>query len=277
MNFYQEIRYNTNPRDAKTYDTARLREEYVVQGLFQPDSIKLVYTHYDRMIAGGALPVKEALQLKPMDYQKAEYFLMRREMGIFNVGGAGEVIADNDQYDLNFKEALYIGKGARDITLKSKDPNNPAKFYINSALAHAVYPNKKVTESEANPVYLGSEENSNKRTLNQYIAPGLVETCQLMLGYTDVKSGSAWNTMPCHLHPLRMEAYFYFELPKDQAVCHIMGQPDETRNLWLANEEAVISPSWSIHNAAGTASYSFVWGMAGSDSEMDPVAITDMR
>lgn len=277
MNFYQEIRYNTNPRDAKTYDTARLREEYVVQGLFQPDSIKLVYTHYDRMIAGGALPVKEALQLKPMDYQKAEYFLMRREMGIFNVGGAGEVIADNDQYDLNFKEALYIGKGARDITLKSKDPNNPAKFYINSALAHAVYPNKKVTESEANPVYLGSEENSNKRTLNQYIAPGLVETCQLMLGYTDVKSGSAWNTMPCHLHPLRMEVYFYFELPKDQAVCHIMGQPDETRNLWLANEEAVISPSWSIHNAAGTASYSFVWGMAGSDSEMDPVAITDMR
>lgn len=277
MKPYNEIRYNTNPKDAKHYDTARLREEYLVEDLMNEDAVKMIYTHYDRMILGGAVPVKESLNLEPMDYQKAEFFLQRREMGIFNAGEKGRVTADGETYELDFKDALYIGRGVKRVTFESENASAPARFYFNSALAHVSYPNKKVLRSEANPVYLGSKENSNERVLNQYIVTGIVDTCQLMLGYTEVKSGNAWNTMPCHLHPLRMEAYFYFELPRDQAICHIMGQPDETRHLWLQNEQAVISPSWSIHNASGTASYSFVWGMSGSDSEMDPVAITDMR
>jgi 4-deoxy-L-threo-5-hexosulose-uronate ketol-isomerase len=277
MKMNQELRYNTHPGDAKHYDTNQLREHYLVDNIMKTDEVSLVYSFYDRMIVGGAVPVSESLQLNPMDIQKAEFFLQRRELGIFNVGGNGIVKADGETFELNYKDALYIGKGAKEVIFESKDKNNPARFYLNSALAHTVYPNKKVAREESNPVHLGSQENSNTRTLNQYLVEGIVDTCSVMMGYTDVKEGNIWNTMPCHLHPLRMEAYFYFEIPEDQAVCHFMGEPQETRHIWLSNEQAVLSPSWSLHAAAGTTNYCFVWGMSGSNSEMDPIPIKDLR
>lgn len=272
-----EIRYNTNPKDAKSYDTNTLREEYLVQDFFNDDNAKLVYTYYDRMIVGGYKPVKEILKLEAIDHQKADFFLQRREMGVINVGGKGTVKADGEAFDLDYKDALYIGLGVKEVTFESADESKPAKFYINSCLAHKNYPNKKVSKENCIPNPIGAQENSSKRSLNQYIVPKLVETCQLMMGVTEVQDGNVWNTMPCHLHELRMEAYFYFEIPEDQAVCHFMGQPQETRHIWLHNDECVLSPSWSMHSAAGTINYSFIWGMAGSDSDVDGVAIPDLK
>jgi 4-deoxy-L-threo-5-hexosulose-uronate ketol-isomerase len=272
-----QIRYNTNPKDAKNYDTAKLREEYLIQNLFNGDEISLIYTYYDRMIVGGAMPVNETLKLNAIAHQKADYFLQRREMGVINVGGKGKAIIDGAVYDLDYKDALYVGLGAKNIEFSSDDKQHPAKFYINTCLAHTKYPDKKIAKAEANPVRMGSLENANDRILNQYIVPKLVQTCQLMMGITEVQKGSVWNTMPCHLHQLRMEAYFYFEIPENQAVCHFMGEPQETRHLWIQNEETVLSPSWSIHTAAGTSNYCFIWGMAGSDSEVDPIATTELR
>lgn len=277
MKFNQEIRYNTHPHDAKHYDTQQLRDKYLLSDLMKKDEVSMIYSFYDRMIVGGAVPASQSLKLQPMDIQKAEFFLQRRELGVFNVGGNGVVKADGETFELRYKDAVYIGRGVKEVELESKDNNNPAHFYLNSALAHTDYPNKMVKYEEANPVYLGSQENSNTRTLNQYIVEGIVDTCSVMMGYTEVKEGNVWNTMPCHLHPLRMEAYFYFEVPADQAVCHFMGEPQETRHLWLANEQAVLSPSWSLHAAAGTTSYCFVWGMSGSNSEMDPIPINELR
>lgn len=266
MNVVFEKRNATHPKDAKGYDTTRLREEYLVDGLFTADTVKLTYSQVERFIVIGIMPVKETVKLDPVDsLMKAEYFLERRELGIINVGGAGTVVVDGEEYDINFKEALYVGKGSHEILFKSKDASSPAKFYCNSAPAHATYPTKLITRETAKKLELGSAETSNHRIINQLIINGVVDTCQLQMGITELQTGSVWNTMPAHLHDRRNEVYFYFEVPEGQAICHYMGDPKETRHIWLQNDEAVISPEWSIHSAAGTSNYSFIWGMAGEN------------
>jgi len=259
------IRYATHPADARSYDTKRLRDEYLVQGILTPGEIKLVYSFYDRFIVGGAVPVKEALELTSIDPLKSEHFCDRRELGIINVGGPGTVTLDEKAYELGYKDALYVGKGTKKILLQSKDASHPAKFYMNSATAHHSYPSKLITLADAEVVDLGSAEESNARRINKLMINSVVETCQLQMGMTELKSGSVWNTMPAHVHNRRMEAYFYFAVPEKQSVCHFMGEPEETRHIWLQNEEAVISPPWSIHSAAGTSNYIFIWGMAGEN------------
>lgn len=277
MKFNQEIRYTSHPKHVMRYSNKEIREEFLKEGIMKEDAVCMVYSHYDRMIIGGASPVNERLKIGPMDIQKTESLTDRRELGIINTGGDGKVMIDKKEYELKYKDALYIGKGKKNIELVSMDPGHPAKFYMNSALAWVIFPDKIVKKYEANPVHLGDQKNANIRVLNQYIVPGIVESNQLMMGITEVKEGNVWNTMPCHLHELRMEAYYYFEIPEKQSVCHIMGQPDETRNIWVNNDEVVISPPWSVHTAAGTSNYCFIWGMAGSDSEMDAVKTTEMK
>ena len=225
----------------------------------------MVYSMYDRYMVGGAMPVKNKLILETSDELKSEQFLDRREMGIINVGGAAIISTREKNYEVGFKEALYLGKGTHDVVFKSVDPNNPAKLYINSAPAHHTYPARKVTLADAEVVVLGTMESSNHRTVNKLLVNSIVETCQLQMGMTELKTGSVWNTMPVHTHNRRMEAYFYFEVPDKQAICHFMGDPDETRHIWMKNEQAVLSPSWSIHSAAGTSNYTFIWGMAGEN------------
>jgi len=267
-----ELRYAAHPQDFKSYDTERLRKEFLIENVFITDEIALVYSMYDRYIVGGAMPVKESLKLNTVDELKAEQFLDRREMGIINVGGDAEITAGEKFYKIGFKEALYLGKGTKDVIFKSADTINPAKLYINSAPAHHAYPSRKVTLKDAEIVVLGSPESSNHRTINKLLVNSVIETCQLQMGMTELKAGSVWNTMPVHTHNRRMEAYFYFEVPEKQAICHFMGDPDETRHIWMRNEQAVLSPSWSIHSAAGTSNYTFIWGMAGENldySDMD--------
>lgn len=259
------MRYATNPVDAKDYDTFRLRKDFLIESVFITDDISIVYSLYDRYIVGGIMPVHKSLKLIPPDDLKAPSFLERREMGIINVGGEAEIIADETKFNLNYKEALYLGKETRDVIFASIDSSNPAKLYFNSAPAHHKYPSKKATLNEAEVVTLGTPEESNHRTINKILVNAVVQTCQLQMGFTELKPGSVWNTMPVHTHNRRMEAYFYFEVPDKQAVCHFMGQPDETRHIWIKNEQAVLSPSWSIHSAAGTSNYSFIWGMAGEN------------
>ena len=220
---------------------------------------------YDRYIVGGAMPAGRDLRLEPADELKTSSFLERREMGIINVGGPAEVRADGVTYELGFKEALYIGKDTMDVVFRSSDRSNPSKLYINSAPAHHKYPSVKVTRSEAEVVTLGSPEESNHRTINKLLINTILPTCQLQMGMTELKQGSVWNTMPVHTHNRRMEAYFYFQVPEKQAICHFIGDPDETRHIWMTNEQAVLSPSWSIHSAAGTSNYTFIWGMAGEN------------
>jgi len=260
-----ELRYAGHPADVKSYDTERIREEFLIENIFIKDEISLVYSLYDRYMVGGAMPVTKSLKLEPVDELKATEFLDRREMGIINIGGDSEITAGGIVYQIRFKEALFLGKGTMDVFFKSIDENRPAKLYINSAPAHQSYPSKKVTLTDAEIVELGSPETSNHRTINKLMVNSVVETCQLQMGMTELKPGSVWNTMPVHTHNRRMEAYFYFEVPEKQAVCHFMGDPDETRHIWMKNEEAVLSPSWSIHSAAGTSNYSFIWGMAGEN------------
>ena len=260
-----KLRYAGHPADVKGYDTERIREEFLIENIFIKDEISLVYSLYDRYMVGGAMPVTKSLKLEPVDELKATEFLDRREMGIINIGGDSEITAGGIVYQIRFKEALFLGKGTMDVFFKSIDENKPAKLYINSAPAHQSYPSKKVTIADAEIVELGSPETSNHRTINKLMVNSVVETCQLQMGMTELKPGSVWNTMPVHTHNRRMEAYFYFEVPEKQAVCHFMGDPDETRHIWMKNEEAVLSPSWSIHSAAGTSNYSFIWGMAGEN------------
>jgi 4-deoxy-L-threo-5-hexosulose-uronate ketol-isomerase len=249
----------------KHYDTKRVREEFLIENIFFQDEIYLVYSMYDRYIVGGAVPVGRELILESADELKSEYFLDRREMGIINIGGDALIKAGEQSFIIRYKEALYLGKGTRNVIFKSIDPNNPARLYINSAPAHHHYNSKKVTLAEAEKTVLGNPESSNHRTVNKLIVNSLVETCQLQMGMTELKPGSVWNTMPVHTHNRRMEAYFYFEVPEKEAICHFMGRPDETRNIWMKNEQAVLSPAWSIHSAAGTSSYTFIWGMAGEN------------
>ncbi|MBB4802327.1 4-deoxy-L-threo-5-hexosulose-uronate ketol-isomerase [Flavobacterium nitrogenifigens] len=273
-------RYASSPEAVKKYDTQQLREEFLIDDLMQEDEVVLVYSHYDRYIAGSAVPVKGDLPLETIDPLKAPYFLERRELGIINVGGSGSVVVEGTTYELGFKDALYIGAGNKDVVFKSDDKNNPAKFYLNSAPAHTTYPTKKVSLAEANKLQLGTMETANHRTVNQMIIGSVVTTCQLQMGMTELKPGSVWNTMPAHVHDRRMEVYFYLDIPENQAVCHFMGQPQETRHIWMNNHQAVISPPWSIHSGSGTSNYTFIWGMAGENldyGDMDVCKITDLR
>lgn len=276
-----ELRYASNPVDAKSYDTSRLRKDFLIETLFVADEVNMVYSMYDRMIVGGAMPVNEKLKLETIDPLKAPYFTTRREIGIFNVGeGVGVVQVGEEVFELGFKEALYIGSGERDVFFESKDPACPAKFYFNSTTAHQSYPCKKVTKADAISVHMGSLEMSNERTINKMLVNQVLPTCQLQMGMTELATGSVWNTMPAHVHSRRMEAYFYFEVPESQAVCHLMGEPQETRHIWMKGNQAVLSPEWSIHSAAATHNYTFIWGMGGENldyGDQDFYEITDLK
>ena len=275
-----EVRYAAHPEDAKSYDTARLRRDFLIERVFAADEVNMVYSMYDRMIVGGAMPVAESLKLEAIDPVKAPYFLTRRELGIFNVGGAGVVKVGNEVFDLDYKEALYLGSGERDVVFESKDAANPAKFYFNSTTAHRNYPDKKVTKADAIVAQMGSLEGSNDRNINKMLVSQVLPTCQLQMGMTELQTGSVWNTMPAHVHSRRMEAYFYFEVPESDAVCHFMGQPDETRHIWMRGDQAVLSPEWSIHSAAATHNYTLIWGMGGENldyGDQDFSAITDLK
>lgn len=264
-----EIRNGTHPQDAKHYTTERLREEYLIPQVFIPGEIKLVYSHVDRMIAGGACPVNKPLTLEAGKEIGADFFLARREMGIINIGGKGTVKLDGQSYSLDTRDGLYVGMGTRDVSFESDNPENPAKFYINSAPAHMTWPTVKIEISKANPRHLGSLEKSNKRTIYQYVHPSVCKSCQLVMGLTVLEPCNVWNTMPCHTHERRMEVYLYFNMDEDARVFHLMGEPDETRHIIVKNEQAVISPSWSIHSGVGTSSYTFIWGMAGENQTFD--------
>ncbi|TLP71971.1 5-dehydro-4-deoxy-D-glucuronate isomerase [Maribacter sp. ACAM166] len=280
MAIHYQVRYAASPKGVKTYDTEQLRDEFLIKDLMQPDTINLVYTHYDRYIVGGVVPTNKELKLETIDPLKADYFLERRELGIINVGGKGSITVDGKKFDLDYKEALYIGKGNKDIVFNSADTSNVAKFYLNSTPAHKAFPTKKVSAADAEIVEMGSLETANARTIRKLIVNSTVETCQVQMGMTELKTGSVWNTMPAHVHDRRMEVYFYFEVPKDQAVCHFMGQPQETRHIWMGNNEAVISPPWSIHCGSGTSNYTFIWGMAGENldyGDMDHCKIDELR
>lgn len=275
-----ELRYAAHPDDVRRWDTDRLRREHLVSPLFQDNTVTLVYTLYDRMVAGGAKPVGEVLKLEPVDEVKAAFFLHRREMGIFNVGGPGKITAGGTVFGLGYKEALYLGSGDREVVFESDDAANPALFYFNSAPAHRNYPDRKVTKDECISAEMGSAEAANHRVINKMIVREVLETCQLQMGMTELKPGSVWNTMPPHTHGRRMEVYFYFEVPDGSVVCHLMGQPSETRHIWMKNNEAVISPQWSIHSATATSSYTFIWGMAGENldyGDQDFLKQTDLR
>jgi 4-deoxy-L-threo-5-hexosulose-uronate ketol-isomerase len=275
-----EIRHTGSPKEAATLNTAQLREDFLIEKVFEEDELHLTLSFYDRYIAGGAMPVNRVIELPNPGNLKANYFLERREMGIINVGGKGTVEADGEKYELDFKEALYISKETKKVIFYSADKSKPAKFYINSAPAHHKFSTKKITKKEAEIVTLGSLENSNHRTINKLIVNSVIPTCQLQMGMTELKPGSVWNTMPAHTHDRRMEVYFYFEIPEGQSVCHFMGQPQETRHIWIQNEQAVISPNWSIHAGAGTSNYTFIWGMAGENldyGDMDVCDVNDLR
>ncbi|MBN2262965.1 MAG: 5-dehydro-4-deoxy-D-glucuronate isomerase [Prolixibacteraceae bacterium] len=265
MTVKTENRYAVHPADFKNYDTQRIRKEFLVENVMVNDQISLTYSHYDRYIVGGAVPQSKTLALDVFDELKAEFFLERREMGIINIGGPGKVRTSDNVYALGYKDALYLGRGTKNVVFESDNSQNPARFYINSAPAHKELPSKLLTLADANVLKMGTLQTSNERQINQLLINTVVETCQLQMGMTELKPGSVWNTMPVHTHSRRMEAYFYFEVPKGQAICHFMGQPDETRHIWMKNEQAVLSPSWSIHSAAGTSNYIFIWGMAGEN------------
>lgn len=284
-----ELRTACSPEDMKHYTTERLRKEFLIQNLFVPGEIKLVYSHIDRIITGACMP-QSPVRLTAGDELRAEYFLQRREMGVINIGAKGSIIVDGREYPVDHKDGMYIGMGAKDIVFKSEDAQNPAKFYINSVPAHTSYPTVLIKldgESEdgvviikkENKVELGTLEESNHRVINKYILPGQVESCQLVMGMTALMPGSVWNTMPCHTHDRRMEVYLYFDISEDAFVMHYMGEPTETRHIVVRNEEAVISPSWSIHAGSGSRAYTFIWGMCGENQafgDMDNIDNKDL-
>ena len=280
MSTHYTTRYAASPKDVKSYDTTRLREEFLIQNLMEVDKINLVYSHYDRFITGSAVPIKTPLKLETIDALKSEYFLERRELGIINIGSTGTVVVDGKAYILENKEALYVGQGNKEVEFSSESAENPALFYLNSTPAHKSFPLKKIGKEDVEVIQLGSPETANARTLRKYIVNSVVDVCQLQMGMTTLKSGSSWNTMPAHIHDRRMEVYFYFEVASDQAVCHFMGEPQETRHIWTSNNQAVISPPWSIHSGSGTSSYSFIWGMAGENldyGDMDHCKINELK
>ncbi|OJW79315.1 5-dehydro-4-deoxy-D-glucuronate isomerase [Spirosoma sp. 48-14] len=275
-----ESRYASSPNEVKGMNTEQLRQNFLIETVFVADQFRWVLSFFDRYLTGGVMPVAGTLTLEAPDQLKATYFLERRELGIINVGGPGRVVAGGVAYDLEYKEALYIGQGTQDVQFLSHDEAKPAKFYLNSTPAHRNYPTRKVSRAEADVVTLGSLETANHRTINKLLVNSVLPTCQLQMGMTELKAGSIWNTMPAHTHDRRMEVYFYFEVPEGQSVCHFMGQPRETRHIWMQNEQAVISPNWSIHSGAGTSNYTFIWGMAGENldyGDMDFSPITELR
>lgn len=273
-------RYHNSQKETKGMDTAELREQFLIEDLMTNGEIKFTYSHYDRIIIGGAIPTNSGLALENFPMLKAEFFLERREMGVINVGGEGSISVDGKNYDLAKKDCLYISRGSKDITFSSKSGDAPAQFYILSAPAHKEYPTTLMKEADATPVVLGSAETSNHRTIHKYIYGDGIQSCQLVMGLTTLTTGSVWNTMPAHVHDRRMEAYFYFDLAADQTLFHFMGEPQETRHMTVHNNQAIISPPWSIHSGCGTSSYSFIWGMGGENQDygdMDAVAITDLK
>lgn len=277
-----EVRQAIHSDHARTLDTQGLREQFLIEELFNNNEITMVYSHIDRNIIGGVLPVDETVAI-PDSMRKntgTDYFLERRELGTINIGGSGSVTVDGTDYAIGTHEALYIGKESRNVQFKSDNPANPAAFYFSCVPAHQVYPTRKVTLDEASPQTLGDASKSNRRTIYKYLVPDVLPTCQLLMGMTRLEEGSLWNTMPCHLHDRRMEAYFYFDMDDDSLVFHMMGEPQETRHLVVRNRQAVLSPSWSLHSGVGTGSYTFIWAMAGENqtfSDMDHIDMADLR
>jgi len=275
-----EVRYASSPKEVKKMNTKQLRKNFLVKKVMHTDTIKWVYSHYDRYMTAGTVPVKKAVSLDTIDPLKADYFLERRELGIINVGQTGTVSVDGKEYTLEYKEALYVGRGAKEVVFSSASAKSPARFYLNSTPAHKAFPTKKISQADAEIVELGALETANARTIRKLIVNSIVETCQLQMGMTELKVGSVWNTMPAHSHDRRMEVYFYFEVPEEQAVSHFMGKPQETRHVWMKNEQAIISPPWSIHAGSGTSNYVFIWGMAGENldyGDMDHCKITALK
>lgn len=275
-----EERFAVHLDDYKHYDTAKLRKHFLIEQVFAADEILFTYTHYERLMVGGAMPVNQSVALGVYDQLKADYFLQRRELGAINIGGPGKIIVDGTAYAINTKEALYIGRGAIEVLFSSDDPSNPAKFYLNSTPAHQAYPTKKVDKENGKVLHMGNSDTCNERDIYQLMISTVIDTCQLQMGMTELKPGSIWNTMPMHTHSRRMEAYFYFNIPDSHAVCHFMGPADETRHIWVANEQAVVSPPWSMHSGVGTANYTFIWGMAGENhdyTDMDFHKPSDVR
>ena len=275
-----EIRFQSSPHEVKGMNTQQLRENFLVQHLMQANQIQLVYSHFDRVIVGGAMPVSNPVLLPNEAELRADYFLERRELGIINVGGAGKVEADGVVYELNKLDALYLGKGTRSVSFTSTSADQPAQYFLLSAPAHHTYPNRRMQKDEAAPVHLGEKATSNERTIYKYIHQEGIQSCQLVMGLTVLKEGSVWNSVPPHTHTRRMEVYFYFDLPEAHRVFHLMGEPQETRHIVMANQEAVISPPWSVHCGPGTTNYGFIWAMAGENytfTDMDPVPIATMQ
>ena len=277
-----EIRQPIHSEHARTLDTAGLRRHFLVERLFVPGEITLTYSQIDRVVVGGIQPAGSPLRFAPElgRHTGTDFFLQRRELGLINIGGDAVVLADGREFELRREEALYVGQGTRELQFQSLDASRPAKLYFNSAPAHAGFPTRKVTKAEASPETLGSAATSNRRTIFKYLVPGVLPTCQLVMGMTQLEEGSLWNTMPCHTHARRMEVYFYFGMADDGAVFHLLGEPQETRHVVVRNEQAVISPSWSVHSGVGTQAYAFIWGMAGENqvfADMDPVAVRELR
>ena len=279
-----DIRYSANPNDVKRYTTEELRREFLITDLYVPDTVKATYSHVDRVVVLGVMPVSEKVSIdKGIDVWAnfgTEYFLERREIGVFNLGGKGYIEADGTRYDLGYEDCLYITKGTREVFFGSVDSANPAKFYAASYPAHKVCKTTLLTMEKANHRPLGETNFANKRVINQFIHPDVLETCQLSMGLTQLDPGSVWNTMPCHTHERRMEVYTYFEIPDGQAVIHLLGQPQEIRPIVMQNYDAVISPSWSIHSGCGTANYTFIWAMGGENQafdDMDNLKPTDLK
>ncbi|PSV49343.1 5-dehydro-4-deoxy-D-glucuronate isomerase [Photobacterium indicum] len=275
-----EIRQPIHSEHAKQLDTAGLREQFLIGDMFQAGQINLTYSHIDRIIVGGAVPTTEALMLEGGKEIGVDYFLERRELGAINIGEPGLVTVDGETFEIGTREAIYVGKGTKEVKFESVSAEKPARFYVNSAPAHMTYPTRKITREDASPETLGSQENCNVRTINKYLHPAVLPTCQLLMGLTELAPGSLWNTMPCHTHERRMEVYLYFNMKDDNIVFHYMGEPQETRHIVMRNEQAVISPSWSIHSGVGTAAYTFIWSMVGENQtfhDMDHVAMSDLK
>lgn len=274
-----KIKFQNSPKEVRSMDTEALRDSFLFQQLFKDDEIELLYSHYDRLIIGGIKPVQASVLLSNPGELKADYFLQRREAGIINVGGSGKIVADKTSYDLKKLDCIYLGKETESVVFSSDNPADPALFYFLSAPAHHKYPNTKKTKEEAAPVNLGELSTSNKRTIYKYIHNDGIQSCQLVMGLTILEDGNVWNSVPPHTHTRRMEAYFYFDLPLQQRVFHFMGEPDQLRNIVVANHEAVVSPPWSVHFGCGTTNYGFIWGMAGENKEftdMDGVPIAEL-
>jgi len=275
-----EIRYPAHPQDFRNYTTEQIRRDYLIEHLFEPGKTRLVYSHIDRIIVGGFCPTVSPLPLVAGKELGTEFFLARRELGVINIGGRGSVTIDGTLYDLDHRDGMYVGMGAKEIVFASADSTRPAKFYCNSAPAHKSYPTRIVCLKDAKRVELGSRAESNQRVINQFIHPDVLESCQLVMGMTILEPENVWNTMPCHTHDRRMEVYLYFDLPEDAVVFHLMGEPTETRHIVVRNEQAVISPSYSIHSGVGTTRYTFIWGMVGENqtfTDMDFVKMDGLR